>query len=156
MTRRLVSHPAGLSSSTGFAASNRRRCRRAPRWCAVSNTLETHRMHPLKQSPVPAEGREVKKILVVDDSESVRARVRQALTPAGFEVVEATNGVEGWSRLQGASDIKLVLCDVHMPEMTGLELLVKARENDVNTPIVMLTSEALPSVVKQARESGAK
>lgn len=98
----------------------------------------------------------MKKILVVDDSESVRQRVRQALTPAGFEVVEATNGLEGWTRLHGATDIKLVLCDVHMPEMTGLELLVKARENDVTTPIVMLTSEALPSVVKQARESGAK
>lgn len=100
--------------------------------------------------------REVKKVLVVDDSESVRQQVRQALCPAGYQIVEACDGLEGLEKLRGSSDLDAVLCDVNMPKMTGLELIATAHAEGLSPPIVMLTSEGQPSMVRRARDCGAK
>jgi two-component system, chemotaxis family, chemotaxis protein CheY len=98
----------------------------------------------------------VLRVLVVDDSETVRRQVRQALEPAGYEVFEAVDGVDGLEKLRTSGDLGLVLCDVNMPRMTGLEMIARARAEGFTTPIIMLTSEAQPSLVRRARESGAK
>lgn len=96
------------------------------------------------------------KILVVDDSETIRQQVRQALAPAGYEIVEAVDGVDGLEKIRATADISVVLCDVNMPRMTGLELVAIAHAEGLTPTIVMLTSEGQPSMVRRARESGAR
>ena len=99
---------------------------------------------------------EVKKVLVVDDSDTVRQQVRMALAPAGYEVIEAVDGLDGLEKIRGHADLSAVLCDVNMPKMTGLEMIASAQTEGVVAPIIMLTSEGQPSLVRRARESGAK
>jgi two-component system chemotaxis response regulator CheY len=98
----------------------------------------------------------VKKVLVVDDSDTVRQQVRQALTPAGYELVEAVDGADGLDKLRSHSDLAVVLCDVNMPNMNGLDMLAAAQREGLQTPIIMLTSEGQPSLIRRAKESGAK
>jgi two-component system, chemotaxis family, chemotaxis protein CheY len=98
----------------------------------------------------------VKKVLVVDDSETVRQQVRQALAPAGYDIVEAIDGLDGLNKIRGSSDLTLVLCDVNMPQMNGLEMISEVHKEGRKTPIIMLTSEGQPSLIRRARESGAK
>lgn len=97
----------------------------------------------------------VKKVLVVDDSETIRDQVRKALTDAGYDVVEACDGLEALDRLRATPDVTLLLCDVNMPRMTGIDFLAKTRDQGVKVPIVMLTSEGQPSLIRRARELGA-
>ena len=82
-----------------------------------------------------------KKILVVDDSATVRQQVGLALVQAGFEVVEAVDGMDGADKVNTVADIALVICDVNMPRMNGLEMLEKIRADAKNAalPVVMLT-----------------
>jgi two-component system, chemotaxis family, chemotaxis protein CheY len=97
-----------------------------------------------------------KRILVVDDSQTLRHQVRQALSPRGYELIEAVDGVEGLTKIRENPDLSVVLCDINMPNMTGLELLAAVRAEGLSTPIIMLTSEGQPSVIRRAREMGAK
>jgi two-component system chemotaxis response regulator CheY len=99
---------------------------------------------------------DVKKVLVIDDSETVRQQVQQALGPAGYQILEAVDGIDGLDKLRADSEISAVLCDVNMPRMTGLEVAARAHEEGLTPPIVMLTSEGQPSLVRRARESGAR
>src|SRR5450432_502392 len=98
----------------------------------------------------------VKKILVVDDSETVRQQVRLALAPAGYELIDAVDGLDGLSKMRSHRDLSAVLCDVNMPNMTGLQMVETARDEGTMLPIIMLTSEGQPSLIKRARELGAK
>lgn len=96
------------------------------------------------------------KVLVVDDSMMVRRQVAGALGSAGFEVIEAADGVEGLERLAQAA-VDLVVCDVNMPRMDGLAFLEQVRERKASAaPVVMLTTEGEPAMVNQARTLGAK
>jgi two-component system chemotaxis response regulator CheY len=97
-----------------------------------------------------------KKILVVDDSESIRAQVHQTLAGAGYEIVEATDGLEGLEVLRRRSDLDLVLCDLNMPRMNGLEMLAEVKREGHATPVLMLTTEGQPALVQRARAGGAK
>jgi two-component system chemotaxis response regulator CheY len=99
-----------------------------------------------------------KKILVVDDSATVRQQVGLALSQAGFEIVEAVDGIDGVEKVTQLTDISLVICDVNMPRMSGLEMLEKLRENKKNSsvPVVMLTTEGQPELVERAKKAGAK
>jgi len=98
-----------------------------------------------------------KKILVVDDSQTVRQQVGIALTQAGFQVVEAGDGQEGLDALDQQRDIAMIICDVNMPRMNGLEM-VQAVANGPhnNIPIVMLTTEGAPQMIARAKQAGAK
>jgi two-component system chemotaxis response regulator CheY len=98
----------------------------------------------------------VKRVLVVDDSDTVRQQVRQALSPAGYEIVEAIDGMDGLDKMRTSDGLSLVLCDVNMPRMTGLEMIAQVHSEGLATPIIMLTSEGQPSLIRRARESGAK
>jgi two-component system chemotaxis response regulator CheY len=96
------------------------------------------------------------KILVVDDSMMVRAQVGRTLTSAGFEVQEAVDGVEALERIR-EGDVRLVVCDINMPRMSGIELLERLGKDAVSaTPIVMLTTEGQPELVQRAKALGAK
>ena len=110
----------------------------------------------LKISVLPVDRSAVKKVLVVDDSETIRLQVRKALTSAGYEILEAVDGLDGLDQLRAVRDIRAVLCDVNMPRMTGIEFVAKARDEGFQPPILMLTSEGQPSLIRRARELGAK
>jgi two-component system chemotaxis response regulator CheY len=99
-----------------------------------------------------------KKILVVDDSATVRQQVGLALTQAGFDILEAVDGMDGVDKMNRASDIALVICDVNMPRMNGLEMLekVSADRKGPMVPVVMLTTEGQPELVERAKRAGAK
>jgi two-component system chemotaxis response regulator CheY len=99
-----------------------------------------------------------KKILVVDDSSTVRQQVRIALSQAGYTVVEAVDGMDGQSKIQANSDLAMVICDVNMPRMNGLQMLEAVHKSGsaAGVPIVMLTSEAQPALIRQAKANGAK
>jgi two-component system chemotaxis response regulator CheY len=98
----------------------------------------------------------VKRVLVIDDSSAVRQQIRNTLSGAGYEVIEAIDGVDGLEKLQQAADIELALCDVNMPRMTGLEMVVEAKRVGVTVPIIMLTTEGQPSMIRRARDAGAR
>jgi two-component system chemotaxis response regulator CheY len=99
-----------------------------------------------------------KKILIIDDSATVRQQVRSALASCGFEILEAADGVEGLEAIVGSHDLAAVLCDVNMPRMGGLQMLELAKEKGKLTslPVVMLTTEGQPALVQQAKKIGAK
>jgi two-component system, chemotaxis family, chemotaxis protein CheY len=99
-----------------------------------------------------------KKVLIVDDSPTVRQQVRAALTLAGFDVSEAVDGAEGVERIQQSSDLAAVVCDVNMPRLNGIELVEKICKDPARAglPILMLTTEAQAATVQRAKAAGAK
>jgi two-component system, chemotaxis family, chemotaxis protein CheY len=99
-----------------------------------------------------------KKILIIDDSSTVRQQVGILLTEAGYEVLQAVDGIDGLSQIRaGGKDLELVFCDVHMPNMSGIDMLkMLARDAVQLPPIVMLTTEGNPSSITQAKEAGAR
>ena len=98
----------------------------------------------------------MKKILVIDDSETIRQQVKQALAATGYEIIEAVDGVDGLEKLRAVADLDIALCDVNMPRMNGLDMIAEVQRSGPKIPILMLTTEGQPSLIKRARESGAK
>jgi len=98
------------------------------------------------------------KILIVDDSETLRSQLRKALEEAGHEVVEGYDGVNGLETLNSNPDVELILCDVNMPEMDGLTMLGKVSENDSfnKIPIFMLTTESNADMKEKGKAVGVK
>lgn len=98
-----------------------------------------------------------KTILVVDDSGSVRTVVGIALRGAGYEVVEASDGLDGMKRLDGRK-LHLIISDVNMPGMDGLSFLreVKKHPQYRFTPVMMLTTEAGEDKKLIGKTEGAK
>jgi two-component system chemotaxis response regulator CheY len=99
-----------------------------------------------------------KTILIVDDSSSLRTLVRVALTRAGYEVVEAGDGVEALQALDRAARVHLVVCDVNMPRMDGVSFLGQVRQHPRHRfiPVVMLTTEDELSARERGRQAGAR
>jgi two-component system chemotaxis response regulator CheY len=97
------------------------------------------------------------RVLVIDDSSTVRQQVTQALLAAGFEVREARNGHEGLEALRKTEELALVLCDVNMPHMDGIEMLELAKRDPAHAdlPVVMLTTEGQPELIRRAKQAGA-
>jgi two-component system, chemotaxis family, chemotaxis protein CheY len=100
----------------------------------------------------------MKKILVVDDSATVRHQVGAALRQAGFDVIEAKDGAEGVDKVSSDQTIGMVLLDVNMPRMNGLEMLesIKRDGKNASIPVVMLTSEGQHDLVERAKRAGAR
>jgi two-component system chemotaxis response regulator CheY len=99
-----------------------------------------------------------KKVIVIDDSLTVRQQVGRALRQAGFDVIEATDGDEGVELIEKTQDAAMVICDVNMPRMNGLDLLdaIKKNGSNPNLPVLMLTTEGQPQLIERAKKSGAK
>jgi PAS domain S-box-containing protein len=97
----------------------------------------------------------VGKILVVDDSQTIRALVSSTLTQGGFEPIEAADGLAGLATLDRVSDVAMIICDVNMPRMDGLEMVEAFQKTGRKVPIVMLTTEGQPRLIERARKAGA-
>jgi two-component system chemotaxis response regulator CheY len=99
-------------------------------------------------------------ILVIDDSAMMRKIVLRTLKTAGVEfdqVLEAGDGMEALALLR-VNKVELIMCDINMPVMTGLDLLLKIKEEKLaaGTPIVMVTTEGSEQHVRQAILAGAR
>jgi CheY-like chemotaxis protein/anti-sigma regulatory factor (Ser/Thr protein kinase) len=98
----------------------------------------------------------MKKILVVDDDPATRHVLRKVLTGAGFSVSVAKDGVEGLKAL-ATSRFDLLLLDVWMPRMNGLELLTRLRSTKVRPRVIVMTSDDAPqTVLETVREKAFK
>jgi two-component system chemotaxis response regulator CheY len=96
------------------------------------------------------------KVLVVDDSQMVRQQVGRALVAAGFSVVDAADGIDALEKLASNPETRLVICDVNMPRMSGIEFLEQLNANRSAVTVVMLTTEGQPELVQRAKVLGAK
>ena len=97
-------------------------------------------------------------ILVVDDSSTVRNEVGDFLQKNGFTVAMAVDGRDGLVKLKADPSIKLVVCDVNMPNMDGLTMAEKVRSelNNSTVSIVMLTTENSPVMKERGKAAGIK
>jgi two-component system chemotaxis response regulator CheY len=99
------------------------------------------------------------KILVVDDSETVRLKIIHIIKEMGHAVLEAGNGLEGLEVLTKNPGINLCICDINMPEMDGLTMVAEVRkmENSLKDLIIfMCTTEASKSYKEKAKSLGVR
>jgi len=98
-----------------------------------------------------------KQILIVDDSASIRELLIFTLEKAGYKVIAAINGQDALKQLNGKKEIDLIITDLHMPIMDGLDLIKKVRnlDNYKYLPILFLTTESQVAKKDEARDAGA-
>lgn len=98
-----------------------------------------------------------RRVLVIDDAESMRRSVVDALTPAGFEVLTARDGFHGIAALREFRDLCLVIIDLNMPGMSGFGVLDWMRKDGSPhlPPAVFMTTELSESALGQAKSAGA-
>jgi two-component system chemotaxis response regulator CheY len=94
-------------------------------------------------------------ILTVDDSKSIRQMVSFVLKGADYEVIEAEDGVDALNKL--TPEVKLVLSDLNMPNMDGIELIKAIRANPAYRflPVIMLTTESQDDKKQAGKSAGA-
>jgi two-component system chemotaxis response regulator CheY len=100
------------------------------------------------------------KLLIADDSSTMRKIIMRVLRQAEISVdniLEAGNGVEGMQQLLSNPDIALVLSDVNMPEMNGLDFVKEIRKSHTKEklPVIMVTTESGQGLLANALEEGA-
>src|SRR4030065_1091540 len=98
-----------------------------------------------------------KTIMIVDDSASLRAVVGIALKGAGYDVIEACDGKDALTKLNGQK-IHLIISDVNMRNMDGITFVkeVKKLPNYKFTPIIMLTTASQEGKKQEGQAAGAK
>jgi two-component system, chemotaxis family, chemotaxis protein CheY len=97
-----------------------------------------------------------KHILIVDDSESIRELVSLTLESSGYTVDKGTDGADALKLLDGR-EINLVITDLNMPNMDGIQFIreVRSREGYSSIPILMLTTESQQVKKEEAKAAGA-
>ncbi|MBA3014121.1 MAG: response regulator [Proteobacteria bacterium] len=97
-----------------------------------------------------------KMILTVDDSASVRQMVSFTLKSAGYDVIEAVDGVDAIGKLNSAK-VNMIITDLNMPNMNGIELTSAVRATAANkfVPIVLLTTESQDGKKQEGKAAGA-
>ncbi len=105
---------------------------------------------PMLQPEVPA-------ILVVDDSATMRRTLALTLQKSGYRVIQAKDGKEALDQLQGGAQVRMIICDVEMPNMNGFEFLGQRRQDPKlkTIPVIMLTSRGSQKHRKLADYLGA-
>lgn len=102
----------------------------------------------------------MQKLLIVDDSATMRKIIMRVLRQAQIpvdEILEAGNGKEGLQRLVANPDIQMVLSDINMPEMNGIEFVkaVRTRKSKDELPMIMITTEGGDQMIETAIGEGA-
>ena len=97
-----------------------------------------------------------KKILTIDDSQSVRQMISMTLSAAGFIVEEACDGADGYTKAITGS-YNAIITDLNMPNMNGLEFIKKFREHPSSrgVPIIFLSTESDETSKREAKSAGA-
>lgn len=101
-----------------------------------------------------------KTVLIIDDSNTMRKIVSRSLRQAGIDfdtILEAADGLEALEVL-GSNQVDVVLSDINMPNMTGLEFLKAKSEDDAikDIPVVMISTETGTDIINEAKSYGAK
>ena len=101
-----------------------------------------------------------KTVLIVDDSNTMRKIVSRSLRQAGIDfstILEAADGLEALDVLT-SNNVDVVLSDINMPNMNGLEFLKAKAENDAikDVPVVMISTETGADIIDEAKSYGAK
>ena len=96
----------------------------------------------------------MKKILVIDDETIVRTSCERTLTPEGYEVISTSGGQEGIEYLQNQS-FELVLLDLKMPDIDGIEVLTRINKEWPDTKVIMITGYSTVDTAVQALRFGA-
>jgi CheY-like chemotaxis protein len=91
------------------------------------------------------------RILITDDDDSAREALRDIVEPQGFSTVLASSGEEAVD-IVSQVDVHLVLLDMHMPDLTGLETLELVRQVNAILPAILVTADANPNVLRQAQQ----
>lgn len=96
------------------------------------------------------------KILIVDDSETLRMELKGVLEGGGHTVVEGVDGADGLSKALANKDIQLIISDLNMPEVDGVTMCRNIREvpEFASTPIFMLTTESSPEMKAAGKSVG--
>ncbi len=93
-----------------------------------------------------------RKVLVVDDDDTILTLMKDYLGTLDFEIFHASNGKEGWETFQEKIP-DLVIADIFMPEMTGLELLEKIKSSENAVPVILISGVPLsPAEIQMQRE----
>ena len=95
-----------------------------------------------------------KTVLLIDDDESLRRVVEYNLQEEGYRVITTVDGASGWQTFQ-AEAVDLMLSDVRMPEMDGLELLTRVKAVQPDMPVIMLTAHGTINSAVEAMKLGA-
>ncbi|MEB3250002.1 MAG: hybrid sensor histidine kinase/response regulator [Merismopediaceae bacterium] len=100
----------------------------------------------------------ISRVLIIDDSVMVREMLSLTYRKAGYHTEAARDGQDAWEKLRSGLPCDLILCDIEMPRMNGLELLGKLQEdpNLSKIPIAMITSRGAQKMQRLAAEKGAK
>jgi len=97
----------------------------------------------------------VRRVLVVDDEESIRLALAKFLRARGYEVTAAENGDEALAAVRGGDRFMLMLCDVRMPGLSGVELVPLVLDVDPDIAVMMLTAVNDASTATEALAAGA-
>jgi two-component system chemotaxis response regulator CheY len=108
------------------------------------------------QPPEQAEQHDMKRILTIDDSKTIRDMLMLTLADAGFDVLQAVDGQDGLDVLD-REQVDVVITDINMPKMDGYEVIRHMRSNSAHktTPILVLTTESEADKKNLARAAGA-
>mgnify|MGYP006408389077 CR=1 FL=1 len=98
--------------------------------------------------------KEKQKILLVEDDPKVCSFINKGLTEEGFEVSIALNGSEGF-RLATSSEFDLLILDIMLPEMNGMDICKEIRKNNASIPIIFLTALGSPENIALGLNTGA-
>ena len=93
-------------------------------------------------------------ILIIDDERSIRNVLKEILGNEGYKVDEAADGEEGWKKFSSSS-YDVVLCDIKMPKMDGIEFLSKASELNPEVPVIMISGHGNIETAVDAVKKGA-
>ncbi len=93
-------------------------------------------------------------ILIIDDEKAIRNVLKEILSNEGFEVVEASDGEEGFKKFTAGS-FDVVLCDIKMPKLDGIEFLQKVMETQTEVPIIMISGHGNIETAVDAVKKGA-
>lgn len=97
-----------------------------------------------------------KTVLTIDDSRTMLSMLRMALVPAGFDVLQAEDGMQGLQVLESCTP-DVIVTDINMPNLDGFGLIERVRETErhAGVPILVLTTESGADKKQRAREAGA-
>ncbi|MBH8572738.1 hybrid sensor histidine kinase/response regulator [Nostocaceae cyanobacterium CENA369] len=120
----------------------------------ASASIDTIEQQPI--TPLEPNKKTPKVVLIVDDAISLRQTLCLTLQKAGYQVIQAQNGIEALEQLQQHPEIQIVISDLEMPRMNGFELLSNLRQNPdfIKIPVIILTSRSADKHRQLAQELG--
>src|SRR5258708_33432940 len=93
-------------------------------------------------------------ILIIDDEKAIRKTLSEILSYEGYKIDEAGDGVEGLKKFK-EKDYDVILCDIKMPKIDGIEFLEKAKEANPGTPIIMISGHGTIETAVEVGKKGA-